>query len=313
MKAVTGDLPSGDGWAAEVKFDGMRIMAAVGHPDQPLRLDTTRGHDAASRFPELAGLPAAVSPHQVILDGEVVAFDEAGRPDFGLLQRRMHLTRSAEIARMAAQVPVRYVVFDIVWLDGHDVTGLSYLQRRKLLADLVEPGAGWLVPAHHVDGAAELLEVVRAERLEGVMVKRIDSGYLPGTRSPSWRKVKVRPRQEFVVGGWHPGERSLAGKMGSLLLGVYEGDALRYAGKAGTGFTDTERNRLGALLAELTADECPFQPPPPGLVSRAAHWVQPNLVVDVTFGEWTSDGILRHPSYVATREDKEPLEVVRES
>jgi bifunctional non-homologous end joining protein LigD len=313
MKAVTGELPSGDGWAAEVKFDGMRIMAAVGDPDQPLRLDTTRGHDAALRFPELAGLPAALAPHQVVLDGEVVAFDDAGRPDFGLLQRRMHLTRSTEIARIAAQVPVRYVVFDIVWLDGHDVTGLTYLQRRKLVADLVEPGAGWLVPAHHVDGAAELLEVVRAQRLEGIIVKRVDSRYLPGTRSPSWRKVKVRPRQEFVVGGWHPGERGLAGKMGSLLLGVYEGDELRYAGKVGTGFTDPERNRLTALLSELTADECPFEPPPPGVVRRVAHWVQPDLVAEVTFGEWTSEGILRHASYVATREDKDPHEVVRES
>jgi bifunctional non-homologous end joining protein LigD len=164
-----------------------------------------------------------------------------------------------------------------------------------------------------VDGAEELLEVVRAQRLEGVMVKRIDSRYLPGTRSPWWRKVKVRPRQEFVVGGWHPGERGLAGKMGSLLLGVYEGDELRYAGKVGTGFTDPERNRLGALLAELTMDECPFEPPPPGAVSRVAHWVQPDLVAEVTFGEWTSEGILRHASYVATRDDKEPHEVVRES
>jgi len=312
MKAVTGELPSGDGWAAEVKFDGMRIMAAVGDPERPIRLDTTRGHDAAPRFPELAALSAALSPHQVVLDGEVVAFDSAGRPDFGLLQRRMHLTRSTEIARVAAQVPIRYVVFDIVWLDGHDLTGLTYLQRRRLLADLVGPGEGWLVPAHHVDGAADLLEVVRAQRLEGIVVKRIDSRYVPGTRSPWWRKVKVRPRQEFVVGGWQPGERGLAGKVGSLLLGVYEGDDLRYAGKVGTGFTDPERNRLFALLAELTADVCPFEPPPPGVVGRVAHWVQPDLVAEVTFGEWTSDGILRHASYIAMREDKDPHEVVRE-
>jgi bifunctional non-homologous end joining protein LigD len=313
MKAVTGELPTGDGWAAEVKFDGMRIMAAVGDPAQPLRLDTTRGHDAAPRFPELAGLPTALAPHQVVLDGEVVAFDDKGRPNFGLLQRRMHLTRSAEITRIAAQVPVRYLVFDIVWLDGHDLTGLTYLQRRKLLADLVEPGDGWLVPAHHVDGAADLLEAARAQHLEGIMVKRVDSRYLPGSRSPSWRKVKVRPRQEFVIGGWHPGERSLAGKMGSLLLGVYQGDQLRYAGKVGTGFTDPERDRLGALLAELATAASPFDPPPPSPVSRVAHWVRPELVAEVTFGEWTSESILRHASYIATRDDKDPRDVVRES
>lgn len=313
MKAVTGELPSGEGWAAEVKFDGMRIMAAVGDPARPLRLDTTRGHDAAPRFPELGGLPEALAPHQVVLDGEVVAFDDAGRPDFGRLQRRMHLTRATDIARIAAEVPVCYVIFDVVWLDGHDLTGLTYLQRRKLLTDLVEPGTSWLVPAHHVDGAAELLEAVRAQRLEGIIVKRVDSLYTPGRRSPWWRKVKVRPRQEFVVGGWHPGERSLAGRMGSLLLGVYEGDALRYAGKVGTGFTDPERDRLDARLAELAIEECPFRPPPPDPVRRVARWVRPELVVEVTFGEWTSDGILRHASYLGTREDKEPREVVRES
>ncbi|MGH9213818.1 MAG: non-homologous end-joining DNA ligase [Acidimicrobiales bacterium] len=313
MKAVTGELPTGDGWAAEVKFDGMRIMAAVGDPAHPLRLDTTRGHDAAARFPELAGLPAALVPHQVVLDGEVVAFDDTGRPNFGLLQRRMHLTRSAEIAQVAAQVPVRYIVFDILWLDGHDLTGLTYLERRKLLADLVAPGEGWLVPAHHVDGAAELLEAARAQRLEGIVVKRVDSRYVPGSRSPAWRKVKVRPRQEFVIGGWQDGAGGRSGQLGSILVGFYDGDRLRFAGKVGTGFKDMELTRLGGLLAQLAADACPFDPAPPSPVSRVAHWVRPELVAEVTFGEWTDDGILRHASYIATREDKDPRDVVRES
>lgn len=312
MKAVSGELPSGAGWAAEVKFDGMRIVAAVGDPAKPLRLDTTRGHDAAARFPELAGLPAALAPHRVVLDGEVVAFDDAGRPNFGLLQRRMHLTRSSEISRIAAEVPVRYMVFDILWLDGHDLTGLTYLERRKLLSDVVEPGDGWLVPAHHVDGAAELFEAAQAQGLEGVVVKRVDSRYLPGARSPAWRKMKVRPRQEFVVGGWQPGEGSRSGQFGSILVGVYDGDRLRFAGKVGTGFKDHELTRLGGLFAHLATDECPFDPPPPWPVSRVAHWVRPELVAEVTFGEWTSDGILRQASYIATREDKDPRSVVRE-
>jgi bifunctional non-homologous end joining protein LigD len=313
MKAITGELPTGEGWAAEVKFDGMRIVAAVGDPDQPLRLDTTRGHDAAPRFPELAGLPAALAPHQAVLDGEVVAFDDAGRPSFGLLQRRMHLTRATEIAQVAAQVPVKYMVFDILWLDGHDLTGLAYLDRRRLLEQVVEPGDGWLVPAHHVDGAAELLDAARAQRLEGIVVKRVDSRYLPGSRSPSWRKVKVRPRQEFVVGGWQSGEGNRSGLIGSILVGVYEGDQLRFAGKVGTGFKDHELTRLGGLLAQLAADESPFDPPPPRPVSRVAHWVRPELVAEVTFGEWTSDHIIRHASYIATRDDKDPRDVVRES
>lgn len=313
MKAVTGELPTGDGWAAEVKFDGMRIMAAVGDLEQPLRLDTTRGHDAALRFPELAGLPAALAPHQVVLDGEVVAFDGAGRPNFGLLQRRMHLTQSAEIARIAAEVPVRYLVFDLLWLDGHDLTGLTYLQRRKLLADLVEPGDGWLVPAHHVDGAAELLEAARAQRLEGIVVKRVDSRYVPGARSLWWRKIKVRPRQEFVIGGWQGGEGNRSGLLGSILVGVYDGDQLRFAGKVGTGFKDAELTRLGGLLAQLATDDCPFDPPPPNPLRRVANWVRPELVAEVTFGEWTGDDIIRHASYIGTREDKDPQQVVRES
>lgn len=314
MKAVTGELPPpGDGWAAEVKWDGQRLVAAVGDPGQPLRLDTTRGHDAAQRFPEPNGLPAALAPHRLILDGEVVAFGEHGRPDFGQLQHRMHLTRPAEIARVAARIPARYVIFDLLWLDDRDVTGLPYLKRRELLADVVVPGHGWLVPAHHVGGAADLLDAAKAQQLEGIVTKRVDSPYLPGKRSPLWRKVKVRPRQEFVIGGWHSGERGFAGKIGSLLVGVYEGDKLRFAGKVGTGFTDRERDRVGALLAELAADEPAFHPPPPQEVSRSAHWVRPELVADVTFAEWTSSGTLRHPSYVALRDDKDPRDVVRES
>jgi bifunctional non-homologous end joining protein LigD len=312
MKAVTGELPPpGDAWAAEVKWDGQRLVAAVGDPDQPLRLDTTRGLDAAVRFPELDGLPAALAPHRLILDGEMVAFSD-GRPNFGLLQHRMHLTRPAEITRVAARIPARYMVFDLLWLDDHDLTSLTYLERREMLTELVEPAEEWQVPPHHIGGAADLLDAARAQQLEGIMVKRVQSVYLPGRRSPHWVKVKVRPRQEFVIGGWHPGERSLTGKLGSLLVGVYQDDRLRFAGKVGTGFKGNERDRLGELLADLATDEPPFDPPPPRAVSRTAHWVRPALVAEIAFAEWTSGGTLRHPSYVATRDDKDPRDVVRE-
>jgi bifunctional non-homologous end joining protein LigD len=313
MKAVTGELPPpGDGWAAEVKWDGQRLVAAVGEPGRPLRLDTTRGLDAVERFPELTGLPAALAPHRLVVDGEVVAFGPDGRPDFGLLQHRMHLVRSADIARAAARIPVRYVVFDLLWLDDHDLTPLPYLERRRLLADVVEAGEGWQVPAHHVGGSADLLAAARAQRLEGIVAKRVDSPYLPGRRSPLWRKVKVRPRQEMVVGGWQPGEKGLVGRLGSLLVGVYEGDRLRFAGKVGTGFTDRERRLLQDRLAALAVDRPPFDPPPPRPVARTARWVRPDLVAEVNFAEWTAGGTLRHPSYVALRDDKDPRSVVRE-
>jgi bifunctional non-homologous end joining protein LigD len=316
MKAVTGELPASDeGWAYEIKWDGMRVVAAVGDLEQPLRLETTRGLDAVARFPELGSLPEALAPPAVILDGEVVAF-EGSRPSFGQLQHRMHLTRPAEIERVAAQIPVRYVIFDLLYLDGHDLTGptgLTYLERRKLLTEVVEPGDSWLVPAHHLGGGADLLDAARAQHLEGIMAKRTDSRYLPGKRNPAWRKVKVRPRQELVIGGWHPGEGNRSGQLGSLLVGHYEGDSLRYAGKVGTGFKEGELRRLGALLADLATDECPFDPPPPKPVARTAHWVRPELVAEITFSEWTSGGTLRHPSYIATRDDKDPHDVVRES
>jgi bifunctional non-homologous end joining protein LigD len=146
MKAVTGELPVGEAWSFEVKWDGMRVVAAIGDPQQPLRLDTTRGNDATDRFPELGGLPARLAPHRVVLDGEVVAFGDDGRPNFGLLQHRMHLARPADAARVAATIPVCYVVFDLLWLDGQDLTGFTYVERRHLLTELVEPGDGLLVP-----------------------------------------------------------------------------------------------------------------------------------------------------------------------
>ena len=145
------------------------------------------------------------------------------------------------------------------------------------------------------------------------MAKRTDSRYLPGKRSPAWVKVKVRPRQELVVGGWQPGEGGRTGRLGSLLVGYYEGDALRFAGKVGTGFSAGELDRLGRLLADLATDDCPFDPPPPRPVSRLARWARPELVAEVTFAEWTAHGTLRHPSYIATRDDKDPHDVVRES
>ena len=308
MKATLGDLPSSDvGWHYEVKWDGMRAIALVNEPDRaPLRLYTTGGHDAAERLPE------AMSPHRLVLDGELVAFD-GGRPSFGRMQQRMNLARPGEIARMTAVVPVVYVVFDLLHVDGRDTTALPYVQRRRLLAEIVTDGPAWRVPAHHVDGGADLLQVARDLQLEGIVAKRADSPYVPG-RSKLWRKIKVRARQEFVVGGWKGGDGNRSGQLGSLLLGYHDPNgALRYAGRVGTGFTQAELRRLVKLLIELAADQPAFDPPPPREVARAAHWVRPELVVEVAYGEWTTDGVLRHPAYLGLRSDKDPIDVVRES
>jgi bifunctional non-homologous end joining protein LigD len=229
----------------------------------------------------------------------------------------MHIAAAAEAARKAVAAPVTYAVFDVLSLAGHDTCPLPYLDRRRLVADLVATTPRWRVPAHHDDGAA-LLEAARDGGLEGVMAKKLDSPYLPGKRSPAWRKVKVRRRQELVVGGWWPGEGARDGRLGSLLVGVHEPGPdggpgpLRYAGRVGTGFNAAELARLAGLLAPLAVEQCPFDPPPPRPVVRVARWARPELVVEVAFAEWTADGVLRHPSYLGQRTDKDPAEVVRE-
>lgn len=313
MKAVSADVPTEDGWAFEVKWDGMRIVASV---DDEVRLTSAAGHDATDRFPELAGLGAHLGTTGVVLDGEVVALDERGRADFGRLQPRMQARTPERIAHLRRTVPVAFVVFDLLHLAGHDTTSLPYLERRRLLADLVTPTETWLVPAHQIGDGPALHAAAAARGLEGIMAKRLDSPYLPGRRSPSWRKCKVRRRQEVVVGGWTPGQGGRSSSLGALLVGVHDPDApgrpLRFAGGVGTGFTDKVLADLGRRLAEIPSDRCPFEPPPPANVTRTARWVEPSLVAEVAFAEWTGDGRLRHPTHLGLRTDKHPSDVVRE-
>lgn len=312
MKAVSGELPTGDGWAFEVKWDGMRVLAAL--EEGVTRLVNGRGTDVTVRFPELAPLAEPLAAHQVGLDGEVVVLTEEGRSDFGRMQHRMHLADAARAARGAQTEPVHYVAFDLVHLDGHDLVDLPYEDRRRLLLQLVEPAPSVLVPDHHVGEGASLLAAATERGLEGLVAKRLSSRYEPGRRSPVWRKIKVRRRQEFVVGGWTPGEGNRTGGLGALLVGYHDPEApagLRFAGAVGTGFAEPERARLQRRLDDLDGP-CPFVGPIPPLVARVARWVEPALVAEVAFGEWTADGRLRHPSYLGLRADKDPADVVRE-
>ncbi|MCB9372447.1 MAG: hypothetical protein H6518_06660 [Microthrixaceae bacterium] len=330
MKAVLADAlppddPDAPRWAFELKWDGMRVLAYVDPDADPtVRLESSNQRDVTASFPELAGLTAAACGRAAVLDGEVVAFDD-GRPSFGRLQQRMHLTSPSEVAQRRTEVPVLYEVFDLLHFDGTDTTSLPYEDRRRLLEGLLEAAGEqadedgvarcWALSAAHDDGPA-LLEAARAHRLEGVMAKRRSGPYEPGKRSSNWRKVKVRWEQELVVGGWLAGEGARSGRLGALLVGYHDPDApgrpLRYAGRVGTGFTEAELGRLGGLLDARAADVCPFEPPPPRPVARVARWVEPDLVVQVGFGEWTGDGVLRHPAYLGQREDTAADDVVRE-
>ena len=321
MKAASAEhLPSdAERWAYEVKWDGMRVITEV--DDGVVSAWSGNGTDALRRFPELQGLGPALAGHRrVVLDGEVVAIDPAtGRPDFGRLQRRMQSSTPAAVSRGAQEVGVTYVLFDLLELDGTSLLDLTYEQRRSVLTATIEPHEGWLVATSQDDGDA-LLEAVRAQGLEGVIAKRRDSRYEPGRRSPAWVKVKVRLHQELVVGGWLPGTGARAPTFGALLLGYHDPPAsdggkpgpLRFAGRVGTGFRDSLLRQLRGRLDASAVDDCPFDPPPPRDVLRAAHWVRPEIVVEVAHAEWTADGVLRHPSYLGERTDKDPSEVGRE-
>jgi bifunctional non-homologous end joining protein LigD len=313
MKATAADVPpAGDGWVHEVKWDGMRVLVA--HDASGTSLTSANGLDATTRFPEVVRIGGALGA-PAVLDGEVIAQGPDSLPDFGRLQRRMHLSTPRAVQEAAVEVPVSLVCFDLLWFDGHDLCGLPWLDRRAVLDQVLEPAASWRLSPVHDDGDV-LLDAVRAQGLEGLVSKRVDSTYVPGKRTTSWRKVKVRLHQEVVVGGWWPGTGNRDGGLGSLLVGVHDpaapGSPLRFAGRVGSGLSAADLRTYEALLAPLATDTCPFDPPPPSLVRRQARWVRPEVVVEVAFGEWTAEGVLRHPSLLGRRLDKSPADVVRE-
>lgn len=313
MLAVPGELPppgEQDRWGYEMKWDGVR---AVGYVDGGrLRLRSRSGKDVTDTYPELAGLGAQLGTQAAVLDGEVVAFDAAGRVSFGALQPRMQVTDRARARRLAAQAPVTYLVFDLLHLDGADLTGLPYVARRERLEALGLTGPHWAVPPVFLGTGSEAVAASREQHLEGVVAKRLDAPYEPGRRSPAWRKVKNMRTQEVVVGGWRPGAGRRAGGVGSLLLGVPGPEGLRYVGHVGTGFTAAMLDEVADRLRPLAQPDSPFAGELPRADARDAQWVRPELVGEVRYAERTRDGRLRHPSWRGWRPDKRPDEVVEE-
>jgi bifunctional non-homologous end joining protein LigD len=300
MLARTGSLPPDDGrWAYEVKWDGIR---AIGYADGGrLKLVSRNGNDITPRYPELRELGRALGSHEAVLDGEVVAFGPDGKPSFQVLQSRMHVVSDAAQRRLAAAHPVAYVIFDLLFLDGHSLMELDYLQRREALESLALSGPNWQTPAHRVGDGAALLEATRAQGLEGVIAKRVDCPYVPGRRSQGWVKVKNIRRTDVVIGGWLGGEGGRAGRLGALVVGYHDDDGkLRYAGRVGTGFDDRELDRLGKLLAERPRDTSPFEGRQPPKLTR---FVEPDLVAAVDYSMWTTSNTLRAPSYKGLRDD----------
>jgi bifunctional non-homologous end joining protein LigD len=218
----------------------------------------------------------------------------------------MHLTSESQVRRLSQSEPVVYVIFDLLHLDGRSLLELPYEERRERLAELELSGPTWQVPAYHRGDGAALLEASRAQRLEGIIAKRLDCPYLPGRRSPGWVKVKNVLRADVVIGGWLGGDGGRAGRLGSLAVGFHKDGELRYAGKVGTGFTETELDRVARLLEPLQRDTSPFTGPQP---PRATHFVEPRLVASVEYTELTRIGTLRHPSYKGLRDDVDPEDV----
>ena len=317
MLALPGSPPAGRlaEWAVEMKWDGVRALAFVS--GGRVRLVSRTGKDISATYPDLAGLGPAVTAAtggQALLDGEIVAFTD-GRPDFEALQPRMHVSSADAAFRLAALIPVSYLAFDALQADGVRLTARPYSARRKPLDTIISNGPRWLAPPNFPGPDLDAVRAASvANGLEGVVVKRLDSVYEPGARPGSWLKVKNQLRQEVVVAGWKPGQGNRTGLVGSLLVGVHAGSgALLYAGHVGTGFSDPVLRMLTGRLDALRRPDSPFDGPVPAEYARPAVWVEPRLVIEVTFDRWTRAGRMRAPAYRGLRDDKDPADVVRET
>jgi bifunctional non-homologous end joining protein LigD len=312
MLATAGNLPVENGsWAFEIKWDGIRVVLFV--EGGRVRAVSRNDLDVTASFPELADVGEFLGMTTCVLDGEVVALGEDGRPDFARLQRRMHVSNQREARRRAGVDPVSFVAFDLLYIDGHSLLDSGYDERRARLESLNLSGPTFTTTESFRDVSGEdILAATAANGLEGVVAKRRDSVYRPGRRSTDWVKVKTFRSQEVVIGGWTEGRGEREGELGALLLGVPDDGAFRYVGKVGTGFNASDRRALLAELRPLTRKTCPFTPPLSAPEAAGAHYVQPALVGEVRFSEWTAARRLRQPAWRGRRPDKDPSEVVEE-
>jgi bifunctional non-homologous end joining protein LigD len=301
LATLADDVPKGDGWLFEVKWDGYRAFAYLEAGEATLR--SRRGNDLTARFPGVArALPGAVKTPDCVLDGEVCALDEQGRPSFSKMQQG------------GGETPIVYQVFDLLELDGSPVVDRPLSERRARLEELIAPGNATIRLSEAFEDGEALLKAAREQHLEGVVAKRAESRYQPGKRGREWLKIKTAGRQEFVIAGYTKGKGRRSGGFGSLILGFWRGGELSYAGNVGTGFTDDEIERLLQRLRRLERKTPAFReiPAMPRVRSGDVVWVTPKLVAEVKFTEWTHDGHLRAPVYLGLREDKPSEDVRRE-
>jgi bifunctional non-homologous end joining protein LigD len=298
-------LPTGDDWLYEAKFDGYRALALKNGAS--VKLLSRKGNDLTADYPAIRDAVAAVKAKAALIDGEIVAFDESGRPSFQHLHHRS--------AKPAA---IRYFAFDLLHRDGKDLLATPLEERRATLQKMLR-GSDVEFSAELPGDPADVIQAVSEVGLEGVVAKRRDSKYEAGKRSGAWQKFKVQLRQEFVIGGYKPENRNFQ----SIVVGYHENKQLRFAARVRAGFTAAQRAALFELLRPLKVEKCPFTDLPS---SRTGHWgegvtvedmkilkwVKPTLVAEIAFTEWTRDGNLRHSAFVGLRTDKDARTVVRE-
>ncbi|MGZ4371334.1 MAG: DNA ligase D [Gaiellaceae bacterium] len=301
LATLAADVPRGAGWTFEVKWDGYRAIATESGGDTTLT--SRNGNDLTARFLNVAKeIPKAVKTPDCVLDGEVCALDESGRSSFSAMQQGK------------AGTPIAYYVFDVLEIEGEPVIDLPLVERRKLLEGLLDRRNKIVRLSEMFDDGQALLGAAKQQRLEGIMAKRLDSKYLPGRRTRDWLKIKTHSEQEFVVAGYTKGTGRRASSFGALVLGYYVSNELVYAGNVGTGFNSKEIEKLLDKLRPLQRDTPPFREVPkmPKVRKNDVIWVEPKLVAEVEFAEWTHDGRLRAPAYKGLREDKSAEEVRRE-
>jgi bifunctional non-homologous end joining protein LigD len=298
LATLAEDVPRGAGWTFEIKWDGYRIVSRLAGSDAELR--TRKDQDYTKRFSGVAGeLPKALKTTDCVVDGEVCALDEDGRPSFSAMQQGRHST------------PIVYYLFDLLEIEGESIVDRPLVERRKRLEQLLDRRNRTVRLSETFDDGGALVKAAKQQKLEGIIAKRLDSQYLPGKRTRDWLKIKSHGRQEFVIAGYTRGQGRRSGTLGSLVLGAYRGGDLVYVGNVGTGFGEQEIQRLLRALKPLQQDESPFRvvPKMPRVRKGDVVWVEPKLVCEVEFVEWTHDGRLRAPAYKGLREDKDPRDV----
>ncbi|CUH96992.1 hypothetical protein P22_3118 [Propionispora sp. 2/2-37] len=322
LAKLSSSLPLNDAdYGFEVKWDGMRTMLYLNN--NKFSLLTRNRHDVTPLYPELAPFEELFQAHkitQIILDGEIVSLDAAGRPSFSTLQKRFGLTLN-KVRNMMTEAPATYIIFDVLYLNGQYFLDKTYVERRNILENLQLTSPFCQVPAYQTGSGNAMLLATKKLGLEGIIAKRLDSLYYPGQKTGDWLKIKNTLRQEFIIGGWQQGKGSRNTSFGALLLGYYDMTAkqarihdisqkLFYAGKVGTGFNAASLNQLTQLLKPLRCESGFFINPPR---MKDIVFVYPKLIIECEFTEWTANQTLRHPSFKGLRFDKPALDVVRET